>query len=855
MAGALNKLRHSSWLNIVAFFTFLGLTLLMTWPLITHLRSEIAGAGTDVWIHQWTFWWVKQALLNGQSPFYTTLLYYPYGVSLTSHNIAWFNIALWLPLQAVLGSVTAYNIVFLLVITLNGFAAYLFAKAEIGAVLPAFVAGVMVSFWPYTFSHFDHPNMMVTFWVPLTMYFMLSIFRSGRPRDTLFFAISLAMVGITRWQLLVLSAPLMLAYGLYLVYREREARSRKTAVLLLSSMALSVLLMAPLAAPLVLDQLGRSGPEAVAYEEPDDGVTDLFAYIAPPDLYRAIWNEIPEQLPYPEWEPYHRISASAHYVPFIGLATLALALYGLLRRWSQTWFWLLVALGTILLALGPELAINGRRFASVPMPYRLVSDTLLDALIRRPHRFNNFLGLPVAMMASWGTADLLSRIRRRWSNGRGDSYAFLATLLLCGIILLENPIPPLPTTDPGVPQWYQDLATNEEGFAILELPFHSRGFDKLYMYYQTVHGKPILVGHVSRLPQEAFTFLDTIPFLEPLKSIYTWNVVDESWVDFADKDVTREFALLAAQNVRYVVINKPLIAEGFVERWRDWVSFEPDYEDDQVLVYTTAPRAGEQFEINFPLADGIGLIEATVAPREGIQGGVIKVNLRWGSDAPPASDYLVCFTVVNEGGSLAAELCEEPVSGWPTSEWGANAVARGSYLIPLDSDLAPGTYSMEIALVDAGSLEPLGSPFHAGNITVAAYDPQESVNSCWEGDLCLRGYDASTDTQTLNLALYWQAGAPAAESYKRYVHLVDSQDGRVVAQDDAIPRGWTYPTDIWEPAEIVADRVSLPLDGLAPGSYELRVGWYAVDGGQALPACQDDSCTGDYHVLSSVAVP
>ena len=29
--------------------------------------------------------------------------------------------------------------------------------------------------------------------------------------------------------------------------------------------------MAPLVAPLVLDQLGRSGPEAVAVAEPDDG--------------------------------------------------------------------------------------------------------------------------------------------------------------------------------------------------------------------------------------------------------------------------------------------------------------------------------------------------------------------------------------------------------------------------------------------------------------------------------------------------------------------------------------------------------------------------------------------------------
>ncbi len=414
MAFALDKLRRSAWLNVFVFLGYLLLTVLMTWPLAARLSTQLAGAGTDVWIHQWTFWWVKHALLNGQNPFYTTLLYYPDGVSLTSHNIAWFNIALWLPLQAFLGSVTAYNLVFMLVLTLNGFALYLLAKAETGAAAAAFVGGLIYGFWPYTFSHFDHPNMMVTFWVPLTMLFMLRTFRRKGVLDAVLAGVCLAMIGITRWQLLVMSAPLLLAYGIYLFCREADARSRRTSALVLLFLGLGALLMAPLAAPLVLDQLGRSGPEVVAVEEPDDGVTDLLSYVDAARIYtRAIYQEIPDPLPYPQWEPYHHISASAYYVPFIGLATLTLALYGLWRQWSQTWFWLLVALGIMLMALGPQLAVNGQRYPGIPMPYRLISDSLLDALIRRPHRLNNFLGIPLAMMAVWGMVDLFARIRGR----------------------------------------------------------------------------------------------------------------------------------------------------------------------------------------------------------------------------------------------------------------------------------------------------------------------------------------------------------------------------------------------------------------------------------------------------------
>ncbi len=421
MSAALNKMRQSAWFSIVVFLIYVLLTILMTWPLVTRLNAALAGSGSDVWVHQWTFWWVKEALLNGQNPFYTTLLYYPEGVSLTSHNIAWFNIAVWLPLQAFLGAVSAYNLVFILVLALNGFAFYLFAKAETRVATAAFLGGLIFGFWPYTLSHSDHPNMMATFWVPLTMYFMLRIFRRGRLREAILAGVCLALIGITRWQLLIMSAPILLVYGVYLYYRETRSRTWRTSALILLALGLGAMLMAPLGMPLVLDQLGRSGPEAVAIEEPDYVLTDLVSYVIPPNVYRAIWNEIPDPLPYPEWEPYHRISAGVFYVPYIGLVTLILALYGVWRRSSQTWFWLLMALGVALFALGPVLSFNGQRYPEIPLPYRALSGSLLDALIRRPHRLNILLGIPVAMMATWGMVDISSRIQDRSNVNRGIS--------------------------------------------------------------------------------------------------------------------------------------------------------------------------------------------------------------------------------------------------------------------------------------------------------------------------------------------------------------------------------------------------------------------------------------------------
>jgi hypothetical protein len=858
MSATLDKLRQSPWFNMVVFLGFLLVTVLMTWPLVTRASTELVGAGTDVWIHQWTYWWVKQALLNGQNPFYTTLLYYPEGISLTAHNIAWFNIALWLPLQAYLGSVTAYNLVFILVLALNGFFFYLFAKAESGVVAAAILGGFIFGFWPYTLSHNDHPNMMATFWVPLTMYFMLRTFRKGRMRDAISTGVCLALIGITRWQLLIMSAPILLAYGLYLYYRESGLQKTRPIVLILFALILGAALMVPFGMPLILDQLGRSGPEAVAIEEPDYIQTDLFSYFMPPDVYRSIWNEVPDPLPYPLWEPYHRISAGAFYVPFLGLAPLILALYGLWRQWSKTWFWLLVALGIMILALGPELTINGHRYPGFPLPYRALSGSLLDALIRRPHRLNNFLGIPVAMMATWAMVDISSRLQVRWGENRGRTYAALAALVLTVLVLWENPVPPIPTTNTAVPLWYKNLAGEEETYALLELPFHNRGFDKLYMYYQTIHGKPILVGHVSRLPQEAFAFIDSVPFLEPFKSNYMWDVAKENWVDFEDVDVSRQLGLLAEKNVRYIVLNKPLIPEGFVERWRDWATFKPAYEDDEVLVYDTAPQAGEDFDIAHTMADGIGLIRASLTPQDANQAGVVKADIRWASSAQPVDDYQACFYLINEQGATADTFCVQPAVDWPTSAWGANAVTRGSYVIPIEENLPPGEYRIDVALAELGEQDPIGEVVQVNNIFVEPFEPQRKVSLCWEGDLCLRGYDIAQNPEHLDLELYWQAAAPSEKPYKRFVHLVDPQDSHVVAQSDAIPRNWTYPTNIWEPDEIVVDRLSLALEDAKPGSYELRIGWYAFDDEQTLKACQTESCeeqTAEFQLLTGMTFP
>ncbi len=147
----------------------------MTWPVAARLSTYLAGGRDDLWVHQWTFWWIRQALREGLNPFLTPYLYFPEGVSLTSHNIAWFNIALWLPLQAVIGRIAAYNLQFLAGDNAQWLlhVSFRICRDKISASA-AFVAGLIFGFWPYTLSHYDHANMMVVFWVPLALFLSAS---------------------------------------------------------------------------------------------------------------------------------------------------------------------------------------------------------------------------------------------------------------------------------------------------------------------------------------------------------------------------------------------------------------------------------------------------------------------------------------------------------------------------------------------------------------------------------------------------------------------------------------------------------------------------------------------------------
>ncbi len=105
---------------------FLGLSLLLTWPLAAHLGSHVPGDGIDDPSLAWNLWWLKHALVDQpQNPFAANWVFWPVGINLAFYTLTILNGLLGIPLQLVAGVVPAYNLLLLSAFTLSGYGAYL----------------------------------------------------------------------------------------------------------------------------------------------------------------------------------------------------------------------------------------------------------------------------------------------------------------------------------------------------------------------------------------------------------------------------------------------------------------------------------------------------------------------------------------------------------------------------------------------------------------------------------------------------------------------------------------------------------------------------------------------------------
>lgn len=484
VAGGSRRQRVARLLPVLVSYAFV--TVVMTFPLVLRFTNGIPGDAFDAYLNLWSYWWVGRALLALQNPFWTPLLYAPFGAPLYLNTLTPINGLLTLPVQLLAGSIVAYNMVVTLSLTLAASGAYLLVTHLTGSRVAGWFGGLIFGFGSYHMMHLlGHANLLASEGLPV--YLLLPIVTNdarGRRRT---FAVTGAVVALlfimlSDWQYVVFA---ILATLLYTGCQILARRSVATLVVATTIGALWFVLALRLIVPTWREM--RSGIAAA----PSAGAgfawsADLISFFVPSPL-QSLWGAQAERIGGRVGPPANERSVFLGYVP-LTLATIGLAL----RRRAAA-FWLVLALVAGLLALGPAPQVLGKTTfgpaqESITLPYALPGLNIL----RVPARFAILVILALAVLSGFGIAELVKRHGVSWSRpARGGACMALTVLLL-----LEHIAVPFPMTTPRVPRFYTELAKAPEPGVIYELPFSLKRPASLYS--QTIHQRPIVAGYVSR---------------------------------------------------------------------------------------------------------------------------------------------------------------------------------------------------------------------------------------------------------------------------------------------------------------------------------------------------------------------
>ncbi len=553
--------RLSRWLLPLCLYTVIAVV--YAWPLIHHFGDRLAGDGFDMYIFQWDNWWIVRALSTAQNPYHTALMFYPHGADLFFHSFSWLNTGIWWLLRGLVGDVAAYNFTVWWSWPLAGLGAYLLALEVLDDRRAALIAGLVYAFYPYHFAQRNHLNLLSVQWIPFSLLFWIRATRRGRLRDGALAGLFFALSGLAGWHLLTLSGMLGGLWLLYAGLTERHGWVRGNWRAMVAAVVVLAVLTGPLLAPIGWEWFVNPQGQDPYLGKEGETQTDLVAYFLP-NLYHLLWGDLAA--------PVHRrfLRNKDHSVA-LGYVPLLLTLYGLVR-WRESRegrFWTIGLIGFLVLALGPFPRVNGVPYPHVPLPYRLIGWTPLVRSIRVPARFNILVGLCLAMTVGTAVADLIHRLPGR--TGRSILW------LIGGLILLEYWSWPFPTTVPDVPQFYHRLAAEPDDFAIADLPI-SNDLSKLYMFYQTVHGKPTVTGHVSRPLEGAYAFIEANGLLRAM-----WRRQPPVG------DPAKELRALRDANIRYLIFHLDRIPPDLLGATTAWIerdsTFTPCDRDAQILVY------------------------------------------------------------------------------------------------------------------------------------------------------------------------------------------------------------------------------------------------------------------------------
>ncbi len=486
---------------------YLVITILYTSPQIFHMTTGCVelpmGGSHDQYLHMWDAWWVGQALFHFKtSPFFTHLLNYPAGASLALQEIGVLNGILIAPFQFAVekphGLILGYNLAIILSFLVSGLGMYALAYDISRSRAAAFIAGIAFMLLPYRAMYVTTLNLLSTGWIPLYALFFSRTIRDPKARNivwtAVFFAFTLHSSNVYAFFLVLFSA--VFVFASFAADRKRFMNRRVLLGLGLIAGACFIVLL-----PNLIMVFSANIDWAQPLELADLFSANVAGYFFPSDQ-QAFYNFLFGLLP--SFEYY--ISGTPGHATFVSYTLLALFVYGIARASRKEIAPWLITFGVFLiLSFGTRLHVLGWD-TGIRMPYYLLIKYLpFSSAMRTPFRFVVLERMALLVVAACGMNILFSRRGGGDDDGVGEKGAMadrLRPLFLPGLLALLTLVElwhiPFVYVEADVPAIYFEIAQSDEEFAVADAPVKRYRDRAKYMFYQTVHGKPIPAGIINR---------------------------------------------------------------------------------------------------------------------------------------------------------------------------------------------------------------------------------------------------------------------------------------------------------------------------------------------------------------------
>ncbi len=635
---------------VLGAYTVLALAL--SWPLLAHITTRVPGVpqwAFDESTFLWNIWYFKHSLIDqAQSPLHSELIYYPLGIDLILYTYNFFHALFAQPLAAAINLPFASNVTLLASTVLSGYGSYLLVRYltwRMGHREPsgpegrpgraqqwaAFTAGLLYAFASnraiYIYASLGHYDMVTTQWIPFYALALLRGLDGGLPLRRrlgaaalagLFFAFNGLAEMITALFLAIFTLVVLAALAL-----DRRDPRAPSPLSVLSSLALTGVVAFALWSPVLVPILAqfltndfslRGWGEAIPLS------ADLLGWFTPtalhPVFHRVFGGDLVDEL--------RRVQLKAldESVPgfrdlntvFLGWASALLALVGagIYRSRLRLWAWTALLFG--IFTLGPFLQINGRyRFdldgveATLSLPFALLHFIPIIKANRAPNRNSVLLMLGLAVLAGFALHWLLRRLPER-----GRALQTPVALLVCGLLLFEHLAVPLPLSDARVPDVYTQIAADPRPVSVMQLPLGWRNSFGVFgpeqtqlQYFQTVHGKPMLGGNISRAPDFKMNYFERIPFFQALTDIEFGRAVPPETLAAAEAQAAE---LMVLYDTAYVILLPPIPRRyPYADHWQEAWQFvkrvvplepEPFWAQEGIEAYRVAlPEGDDAFRL------------------------------------------------------------------------------------------------------------------------------------------------------------------------------------------------------------------------------------------------------------------